>query len=138
MKIGFIGLGSMGSGIAENLIRAGHEVTAWNRSPEPLRALAAKGAIAAKKPEDALQGEVLFSMLASDSAVRDVGLDGRLLDKAAKGLIHANLATISTGFAKALAAAHESRGLDYVATPVFGRPDAAAKGQLIVVTGGEA
>jgi 3-hydroxyisobutyrate dehydrogenase-like beta-hydroxyacid dehydrogenase len=137
MKIGFIGLGSMGSGIAENLIRAGHELTAWNRSPEPLKALTGKGAIAAKKPEDALQGEVLFSMLASDSAVREVGLDGTLLDKAAKGLIHANLATISTAFAQALAAAHESRGLSYVATPVFGRPDAAAKGQLIVVTGGQ-
>ncbi len=48
----------------------------------------------------------------------------RLLDKAAKGLVHANLATISPAFARALAAAHESRGLGYVATPVFARPDA--------------
>jgi 3-hydroxyisobutyrate dehydrogenase-like beta-hydroxyacid dehydrogenase len=137
MNVGFIGLGRMGAGIAENLIRAGHQVMVWNRSPEPVRALAEKGARAANAPEEALQGEVLFSMLASDAAIRDVGLAGPLLDKAAKGLVHANMATVSIAFAKSLAAAHASRGLGYVATPVFGRPDAAAKGELVVVTGGD-
>jgi 3-hydroxyisobutyrate dehydrogenase-like beta-hydroxyacid dehydrogenase len=137
MNVGFIGLGRMGAGIAENLIRAGHQVMVWNRSPEPVRALAEKGARAANTPEEALQGEVLFSMLANDAAIRDVGLAGPLLDKAAKGLVHANMATVSIAFAKSLAAAHASRGLGYVATPVFGRPDAAAKGELVVVTGGD-
>ena len=57
MKIGFIGLGRMGHGVVENLLKAGHEVTVWNRSPEPVAAMVAKGAKAAKAPEDAMQGE---------------------------------------------------------------------------------
>jgi 3-hydroxyisobutyrate dehydrogenase-like beta-hydroxyacid dehydrogenase len=138
MKIGFIGLGKMGAAIAGNMLKAGHEVTVWNRSPEPVAALVKRGAIAAKTPEDALQGDALFSMLSSDAAMRAVGLDGKLLGRAAKGLIHANLATISTAFARELTAAYEKHGLHYVASPVFGRPDAAESAKLIVVVGGAA
>ena len=136
MQIGFIGLGIMGRAIAENLLKAGHQVTVWNRSPGPVAALAAKGAVAAKSAEDTLGGEVLFSMLASDAVMRAVGLDGALLAKAAKGLVHANLATISTGFAQELAKGHAAHGLGYVSAPVFGRPDAAAAAQLEVVAAG--
>ena len=137
MDIGFIGLGAMGTGIAENLLKAGHRVTAWNRSPGPLAALSAKGAIAARNPAETLKADVLFSMLASDTAIRDVGLDGPLLDSAARGLTHVNLATISVGFAEELAAAHGARGLSYIAAPVFGRPPAAAAAQLVVTAAGE-
>lgn len=133
MTIGFIGLGQMGTALAGNLLRAGHRVTVWNRSPAAAKALAGQGAIVAGSPADTMQGEVLFSMLSSDEAMREVGLDGELLEKAAKGLIHVNLATISPSFARALAAAHESRGLGYVAAPVFARPDAAAKKQAVVL-----
>jgi len=136
MKIGFIGLGQMGSAFAGLLLKAGHSVTVWNRSPEALKPLSAEGAIAAKTPADAMQGEILFSMLASDQAMQEIGLDAGLLEKAAKGLIHVNLATISPAFARALAAAHESRGLGYVAAPVFARPEAAAKGLAVVVVAG--
>ena len=136
MKIGFIGLGQMGAALAGQLIRAGHVVTVWNRSHKAVEALAAQGAVAAKSPAEVMQSNVLFSMLASDQAMRDVGLDAELLDKAAAGLIHVNMATISPGFAEALAAAHESRGLDYVAAPVFARPDAAAKGQAVIIVAG--
>jgi 3-hydroxyisobutyrate dehydrogenase-like beta-hydroxyacid dehydrogenase len=136
MKIGFIGLGQMGTAFAGLLLQAGHSVTVWNRSPDAVKALAAQGAIAAKTPADALQGEALFSMLASDQAMQEIGLDAGLLEKAAKGLIHVNLATISPAFARALAAAHESRGLGYVAAPVFARPDAAAKGLAVVIVAG--
>ena len=136
MKIGFIGLGQMGSALAGRLMRAGHQVTVWNRSPKAAEALAAEGATIARTPAETLKGDVLFSMLASDQAMRDVGLDATLLDKAAKGLVHVNMATISPGFAEALAAAHDSRGLDYVAAPVFARPDAAAKGQAVIIVAG--
>ncbi|HWF63229.1 MAG TPA: NAD(P)-dependent oxidoreductase [Rhizomicrobium sp.] len=136
MKIGFIGLGQMGTAIAERLIKAGHELTVWNRSPGPAQALAKQGAVAAKHPVEALQGDVLFSMLANDQAMQEVGLDATLLDKAAKGLVHANLATISPSFARALAAAHESRGLGYLATPVYARPDMVRAGQMVVVAAG--
>ncbi len=138
MRIGFIGLGKMGTAIAENILKAGHEVTVWNRSKEPVAKLTKKGAKAATSPEETMQGDALFSMLASDAAMRAVGLDGKLLGSAAKGLIHANMATISTEFAHELTAAYDNNGLHYVSTPVFGRPDAAEAGKLIVVAGGAA
>jgi len=137
MNVGFIGLGAMGAGVAANLIRAGHRVTVWNRSPEPVAGLVTKGAVPAKSPAETLGGDVLFSMLASDAAIRDVGLDAALLDRAARGLVHVNLATISIALAAELTTAHEERGLGYVAAPVFGRPDAAASGQLTVVAAGD-
>ena len=138
MKIGFIGLGRMGHHVAANLLKAGHGVTVWNRSLEPVRALVAKGASAASAPQDALQGDAVFSMLSNDQVMRDVGLAGPLLDKAAKGLIHVNLATISVGFAKELSAAHAKAGIGYISAPVFGRPEMAESAHLVLVAGGDA
>jgi len=138
MKIGFIGLGRMGGHVAANLLKAGHSVTVWNRSQGPVRELVAKGAIAATSPEDALQGDAVFSMLANDAVMREVGLAGALLDGAAKGLVHVNLATISVEFAKELQAAHKTRGLGYLSAPVFGRPEMAETGQLVAVVAGDA
>lgn len=136
MKIGFLGLGAMGAGIAANIIRAGHEVVAWNRSPAPVEELVKQGGIAAATPADTLQADALFSMMANDAAMTAIGLDGPLLDKAPKGLVHVNMATVSTAFARALHQAHRDRGLGYVASPVFGRPDAAAAAKLTVVAAG--
>lgn len=138
MKIGFIGLGRMGGHVAENLLRAGHSVTVWNRSPAPVDALVAKGAIAAQTPAEAMQGAAVFSMLSNDAVMCELGLAGPLLEKAAKGLIHVNLATISVAFAKELAAAHSKAGLAYISAPVFGRPEMAASAQLVLVAGGDA
>jgi len=138
MKIGFIGLGRMGHHVAANLMKAGHSVTVWNRSQAPVQALVAKGATAAATPEDALKGDAVFSMLSNDAVMRDVGLAGPLLEKAQKGLIHVNLATISVAFAKELAAAHKQRGLSYISAPVVGRPEMAEAAQLVLVAGGDA
>jgi len=137
MKIGFIGLGRMGGAIAANLLKAGHSVTVWNRSQEPVKALVAKGAIAAKSLEEALQGESVFSMLSNDAVIRELGLSGPLLKNAANGLIHVNLATISVEFAKELAQAHRNAGLVYVSSPVFGRPEMAETARLVLVAGGD-
>jgi len=136
MQIGFIGLGNMGTAIAGNLLKAGHQLTVWNRSPAAVAELVGRGAVAAKAPADALRGDLLFSMLANDEALREVGLAGPLLDQAAPGLVHVNLATISVDLAHELAQAHAARGLGYVAAPVFGRPDAAAAAKLIVIAAG--
>jgi 3-hydroxyisobutyrate dehydrogenase-like beta-hydroxyacid dehydrogenase len=136
MKIGFIGLGNMGQAIVANILRAGHQVTVWNRSPGPVTALAAQGAIVAKAPVETLQGDAVFSMLANDAALAEVGLTGAVLDKASPGLVHVNMATISTALARQLTEAHLARGLGYVAAPVFGRPDAAAAAKLIVIAAG--
>jgi 3-hydroxyisobutyrate dehydrogenase-like beta-hydroxyacid dehydrogenase len=138
MQIGFIGLGRMGGHVAENLLKAGHGVTVWNRSQQPVQELVAKGAKAAKTPEEALQGEAVFSMLSNDAVMREVGLAGPLLQKARKGLIHVNMATISAAFARELQAAHHQAGLAYLSAPVFGRPEMAASAQLVLVAGGDA
>ncbi|HUE63128.1 MAG TPA: NAD(P)-dependent oxidoreductase [Rhizomicrobium sp.] len=138
MKIGFIGLGRMGGHVAANLLKAGHQVTLWNRSQAPVQALIAKGAAAANSPEEAVQGDAVFSMLSNDQVMREMGLAGPLLEKAAKGLIHVNLATISVAFAKELSAAHHKAGLSYISAPVFGRPEMAESAQLVLVAGGDA
>ena len=137
MKVGFIGLGAMGSAMASNLIKAGHEVTVWNRSPGPTEPLASLGAKVVKTADRAAQGEVLFSMLANDQAVRSVFVEGRLLDGMDQGTVHVNHATISVALAREMAEEHSQRGLDYVAAPVFGRPDVAAAGKLNILVAGK-
>ena len=87
MKIGVIGLGNMGRGIAMNLIKAGHEVTVWNRSPDKAQALVAEGATLADDPASAAQGEVVITMLADDAAVEAVTFgEHGILASAAKPL----------------------------------------------------
>src|SRR6202044_3415751 len=78
MKVGFIGLGRMGSGMARNLLKGGHDVTVYNRTPERSRALAVDGAKVAAAVAEACRVHVLITMLANDAAVEDVvlGLDG--------------------------------------------------------------
>ncbi|RUL69584.1 NAD(P)-dependent oxidoreductase [Dyella choica] len=138
MKVGFIGLGVMGSAMASNLVAAGHHVTVWNRSEAAVQKLESLGAKAARTPDRAAQGEVLHSMLANDQAVREVFLDGGVLDAMDPGTTHVNHATISVALARQLAEEHARRGLGYVAAPVFGRPDVAAAGKLHMLVAGSA
>jgi 3-hydroxyisobutyrate dehydrogenase-like beta-hydroxyacid dehydrogenase len=138
MDVGLLGLGRMGKAIAANLLRAGHKLCVWNRSPGPARDLAALGARIATEPAAAAQGEVLMTMLADDQAYRSVLLDDGVLDRAARGLIHVNLATVSVALAQELARLHREHGLAYVAAPVFGRPEAAAAAKLNIVVAGDA
>jgi 3-hydroxyisobutyrate dehydrogenase-like beta-hydroxyacid dehydrogenase len=138
MRIGFIGLGSMGAGMAGNLIKGGHEVTVWNRSADAAKPLAEQGAKVAAQASGAAEGaEVLHSMLANDAAVREVILKGGVLETLPKGAVHVNHATISVELARELIEAHEARGLGYVAAPVFGRPAVAAQGGLNIVVSGK-
>lgn len=137
MKVGFIGLGAMGGAMASNLLAAGHALTVWNRSVTATEPLASLGARVARSADRAAQGEVLCSMLANDQAVREVFLDGGLLDAMDRGTVHVNHATISVALAQELAAEHEKRGLEYVAAPVFGRPDVAAAAKLNIVVAGK-
>jgi 3-hydroxyisobutyrate dehydrogenase-like beta-hydroxyacid dehydrogenase len=138
MKVGFIGLGAMGSAMASNLVAAGHAVTVWNRSQAATEKLASLGAKVASTPDRAAQGEVLHSMLSNDQAVREIFIDGGLLDVMAPGTVHVNHATISVALAKQLAEEHAKRGIGYVAAPVFGRPDVAAAGKLNILVAGQA
>ncbi|MDR3511105.1 MAG: NAD(P)-dependent oxidoreductase [Caulobacteraceae bacterium] len=136
MDVGFIGLGHMGSGIAGCLIRAGHRLVAWNRSPGPVQALVAAGAHAARSPGEAFDTDVVFSMLARDEAIEEAVIETGALDHARAGLVHVNLATVSVAFAERLARLHAEHGVGYVAAPVLGRPEVAARGELNVIVAG--
>ena len=138
MQVGFIGLGQMGSGIATNLLKAGHDVTVYNRTRAKADALASKGAKVAATPGDACKGEAVFTMLAEDKAVEAVVYeDGGVLASLNKGAIHISSSTISVALSKRLAEDHAKSGQRYVAAPVFGRPEAAAAAKLFVVAAGE-
>jgi 3-hydroxyisobutyrate dehydrogenase-like beta-hydroxyacid dehydrogenase len=136
MNIGFIGLGAMGAGIARNLLKNGHTVTVWNRSADAVAAIVKDGSHPAARPEDTLKGEIVFSILANDTALEDIGFDGPLLKAAAPGLVHVNMATISLPLAQKLASVHAAMKVGYVACPVFGRPDAAAGAKLLLIAAG--
>lgn len=137
MQVGFIGLGNMGTGMAANLIKAGHAVTVYNRSAGKAQALVSQGATAARDVRDACQGEAVITMLADDNAVEDLvfGDKGILASLPPRGA-HVSCSTISVGLSAKLAAAHAAAGQRYIAAPVFGRPDAAAAARLFIVACG--
>jgi 3-hydroxyisobutyrate dehydrogenase-like beta-hydroxyacid dehydrogenase len=137
MDVGFIGLGGMGSGMALELVKAGHKVRVWNRSRGPAEKLAKEGAILVERPQDAFQGEAAVTMLADDDAIAAVILDPGVLAQARRDLVHIVTATISVGFAKRLEKIHAECGLGYVAAPVMGRPDVASAGDLNILVAGD-
>lgn len=138
MEIGVLGLGHMGAGMAKSLLRAGHRVTVWNRSPQKAEALVALGAELANTPDDAFSGDAAISMLADDRAVRETILDSGVLNRAPRAeFVHLSASTISAAFAQELEAAHARARVDFLSTPVLGRPDAAEAGQLNVLVGGD-
>jgi|SRR5436309_10813509 len=138
MKIGFVGLGSMGSCMARRLIDAGHALTVYNRTPsraEPFRAWGAR--VADSVSEAATGADVLISMVADDSALEALVFPpGDALRALPAGAVHASMSTISVALSRRLAVAHAERRQHYVAAPVFGRPEAAAAGKLFVVAAG--
>jgi 3-hydroxyisobutyrate dehydrogenase-like beta-hydroxyacid dehydrogenase len=138
MKIGFIGLGNMGAAMAANLVAAGHEVTAYNRSADKAAALVDRGARAAQSVAEACGGDVVVTMLADDDAVEAVAFgDGGILASLPSGATHVSSSTISVALAERLSSAHGSKGQQFVAAPVFGRPEAAQAAKLFVVAAGE-
>jgi len=137
MRIGFIGLGRMGAGMASNLIKAGHDVTVFNRSPEKAAPLVALGATAAKQVADACRGEAVITMMADDAAVESTAFgDGGIVATLAPDATHISCSTISVDMSRRLAQAHARASQRYVAAPVFGRPEAAAAAKLFVVACG--
>lgn len=138
MNVGFIGLGRMGAGMSANLLKAGHQVTVYNRTADKASELLKQGAKAAVKVADACRGEAVITMLANDEAVESVALgkDG-IAQNLPKGAMHISSSTISVALSEKLTQAHAKAGQRFVSAPVFGRPNAAAAGQLNIVVGGE-
>jgi 3-hydroxyisobutyrate dehydrogenase-like beta-hydroxyacid dehydrogenase len=137
MKVGFIGLGNMGSGIAANLLKAGHEVTVYNRTASKAELLVKQGAGYAATIADACRGEAVMTMLSDDHAVESVVFgDGGIGSSLGKSAVHISVSTISVALSQKLTEAHAGWGQRFVAAPVFGRPEAAASGNLFVAVAG--
>jgi 3-hydroxyisobutyrate dehydrogenase-like beta-hydroxyacid dehydrogenase len=127
----------MGHGMATNLLKAGHQITVYNRSPGKAEALVQQGAIAARNVAEASTGEVVFTMLSDDEAVEDVTFgENGIVASLAPGATHVSSSTISVALSERLAAAHAEAGQQYAAAPVFGRPEAASAAKLFVIAAG--
>src|SRR5258708_5888985 len=138
MKLGFIRLGPLGAGMAANLVKAGHDVTVYNRTPGRSGALIELGAREAANIAGVCDGEAVITMLADDDAASAIALgEGGLTTKLRKGAIHLSMSTISVALSKRLAQAHAQAGQRYAAAPVFGRPDMAAAAKLFIVCAGD-
>lgn len=138
MKIGFIGLGRMGSAMAANLIKAGFDVTVFNRSAEKAEPLVQMGARLATSIAAASQVDVVITMLANDSAVGAAVFGrGGIVESLPAGAIHVSMSTISVALCDEIAQAHVRAGQRFVAAPVFGRPEAAAAAKLFIVAGAD-
>jgi 3-hydroxyisobutyrate dehydrogenase-like beta-hydroxyacid dehydrogenase len=138
MKIGFLGLGKMGTPIALRLLAAGHELSVWNRTEGRAKPLIHEGAIAAATPAEAeLGADAVITMLFDDAAYEEVvfGANG-LMDALSPGGLHISCSTISVGLSERLTVEYAKRGVDFVAAPVFGRPSVAEAGRLWVVAAG--
>jgi 3-hydroxyisobutyrate dehydrogenase-like beta-hydroxyacid dehydrogenase len=137
MKVGFVGLGAMGRGMAARLLDAGHEVNVWNRSPQVVQELVQLGASAADDVRNVVRADAVVTMLSDDGAVRSIILDNALLQAAATNMVHIVMSTLSVSFALELEQLHADARIGYVAAPVMGRPEAAASGKLHVLAAGD-
>ena len=123
--------------MASNLVKAGHEVTVFNRSREKARTLVGQGARAADDIASACTGDAVITMLADDNAVDSIvfGKAG-VIDSLGRNAVHVSMSTISVALSERLAAAHEKARQRYLAAPVFGRPEAAAAAKLFILVSG--
>jgi 3-hydroxyisobutyrate dehydrogenase len=137
-SVAMLGLGTMGSGMAANLLKAGFPLAVYNRGRAKAEVFAAQGARVADSPADAARGaDVIVSMLADDPASRAVwlGQDGALA-AAEKGSVLVDSSTVTPAWIAELAKAAEARGLELLDAPVTGSKAQAAGGQLTFLVGG--
>jgi len=138
MKIGFIGLGNMGGGMAANLVKAGHDVRAFDLSAEALARAAEAGCVAVGNAAEAASGvDAVVTMLPAGVHVRQVYGD-QVFDAAAPGTLLLDCSTIDVDSARAVAEAAEARGFVMCDAPVSGGIAAANAGTLTFMVGGSA
>lgn len=140
MKVGFIGLGRMGQGMAGRILAAGHNLVVTDPVPGQTTSLVEAGAIAVNSPAAAsVDRDVIISMLPSDNALSAVlHGDAGLIEGMPKTCIHMASGTHGIPAINAATEAHVEAGQKFIACPVLGRPDLAAKGLLKLVPGGPA
>jgi 3-hydroxyisobutyrate dehydrogenase-like beta-hydroxyacid dehydrogenase len=139
MRLGVLGLGSMGQPMARRLAQAGFSVIGFNRTRSRADALLSDGVEVADTPDQACDVDLLISMVSDDEAIEQLfWADGRFLTMGRPGLVHAGMSTISDTLAARLAAAHRQYGQSYISAPVFGPPEAAQSGKLYIAAAGDA
>jgi len=140
MNVGFVGLGRMGSGMAQRILASGHDLAVYDVMTERSVELAGAGARAASSIADVCNGrDVVITMLAEDAHVHAVAFGaGGLCESLPAGAVHLAMGTYGIATIRALTAAHAKAGQTLVAAPVLGRPDLAASGQLGIVVAGPA
>lgn len=137
MKVGFIGLGRMGQGMARRILDAGHDLTVYNRTAGKCGKLGEAGAAVAPSVAALCEDrEVVITMLTDDDALEDVARRGGLIGALPSGAIHIAMGTHGVDAIRTLAHAHAEAGQGFVAAPVLGRPDRAAAGTLGIVHAG--
>jgi len=139
IKIGWIGLGNMGIPMSLNLIKAGYEVTAYNRTKEKQASVESMGASVAATPAALMkQCDIIFIMVSDDKAIKEIfaGKEG-LLGTLATGKIIVNMSTVSPRISKEMATLCKEQGNDYLDAPVSGSVKQAQDGQLVIMVGGE-
>ncbi|WP_407885257.1 NAD(P)-dependent oxidoreductase, partial [Scytonema sp. NUACC26] len=138
-RIAYLGLGIMGSGMATNLLKAGYDVTVWNRSPESCKPLVEQGATQAQTPAKAVENaEAIMYSLANDNAVEEVvfGQDG-ILSNVRSPQIAIDMSTVHPDTSRRQAAAYAEKQVEFLDAPVFGSKNESAAGGLWIVVGGK-
>jgi 3-hydroxyisobutyrate dehydrogenase len=137
MKVGFVGLGIMGSRMARNLAQKGFQVSVWNRTPSRAQALTEYGVRVASSPADlASQVDVFCTSVADPAALREVAMGSSgLLSASRAGQLFIDFSTISPDFARELESVSSKRGVDFVEAPVTGSKMGADRGTLLLMVG---
>ncbi|URD50953.1 NAD(P)-dependent oxidoreductase [Chroococcidiopsis sp. CCNUC1] len=139
MKIAYLGLGIMGSGMVGNLLQAGHSVTVWNRTPDRCTPLVEKGATQANTPAQAVaNAEIVMYCLSNEEAIADTvfGEDG-ILSGVHQGQIAIDMSTVHPNTSRREAVAYAEKGVEFIDAPVFGSKNESAAGGLWIVVGGK-
>jgi 3-hydroxyisobutyrate dehydrogenase-like beta-hydroxyacid dehydrogenase len=140
MRIGFLGLGTMGEPIANNLRKAGHDLTVWNRTPAKANHIVSKGGKLARSARECAAGkDLVFTCLADEKALEAVleGPEGALAGLA-RGDTLVDLSTAGTRAARTVAQRAADRGVAFLCAPILGSKNAAEQAQLLLLVGGPA
>ncbi len=139
MKVGFVGLGAMGSGIVSRLLAAGHTVIGWNRTKEKAETFIAGGMRWADSPREvASQSKVIFSIVTDAAAVQDVALGPEgIIAGLSKDAIYLDMSTIAPDASRAIAKEFEEAGMIMLDAPISGSTVTLAAGKASIMVGGD-
>ncbi|ELU08924.1 hypothetical protein CAPTEDRAFT_178346 [Capitella teleta] len=139
MKIGFLGLGTMGTGIVTNLLRSGHEVTVWNRTPSKCREFVKEGALKATSPAEVIQDcDITFSCVSDPTALKDLVFGNcGVLQGICQGKAYVDMSTVDVDTITDVHEAVTVRGGRFLEAPIIGSKDSSCNGQLLILAAGD-